>query len=127
MNASHLKRRILEIIPGGLVWATFIAAFVVSFAQPLWAIYFVILFDLYWVLRVLYFIIFLVYSWMRYRNALKVKWSEELQTNCPDWRDYWQLIFLPTYKEGTEIVETTLDALLLSHYAPDRMIVVLPG
>src|ERR1035437_6245251 len=98
MNVAFLKRRILEIIPGGLVWFTLIAAFVVSFMQPLWAIYFIILFDLYWLLRVLYFIIFLVYSWTRYHKALKVHWSDELQTKCPEWRDYWQLIFLPTYK-----------------------------
>jgi len=127
MSLFPSRRRLLEIIPGALVWTTFVFALVLSFVQPLWVIYFIIIFDLYWLLRVLYFIIFLVYSWRKYRAALKLDWFAQLQAQHSQWKDYYHIVFLPTYKEGQEIIEHTLEAILSSQYAADRFIIVLAG
>ena len=107
------ESRFLEIIPGALIWMTFALSIIMSFIKPLWVVYFIILFDLYWLLRVLYFIIFLVYSWRHYRAALRTTWLPRLKEDFPKkWRSVYHVIFLPTYKEEIGIIETTLDALI---------------
>ena len=39
-----------------------------EFFQPLWVIIFIIVFDLLWLFRVVYFNLFVVISWMRYKS-----------------------------------------------------------
>ena len=55
--------RACEILPGALVWTTLILSVVLSFVRPIWMVYFIIVFDLYWLLRVTYSIPFLLSSW----------------------------------------------------------------
>jgi cellulose synthase/poly-beta-1,6-N-acetylglucosamine synthase-like glycosyltransferase len=126
MKAST-KVRILEIIPGFLVWTTFIGVLVLSFARPLWAIYFIIAFDLYWLLRILYMLVYLLTSWRRYRRDAKIDWFEKNKTLNKDYQNYFHLIFLPTYKEPYNVVEKPFDALCQSNYDLKKFIVVLAG
>jgi len=124
--SSHTKYRILEIIPGFLVWGTFIASIVLSFFQPLWVIYFAIVFDIYWLTRISYFIFWMFIGWFRYRREAKVDWFGQLQ-RTRGWQDIYHVIFLPTYKEGLEVIETTFQGLQDCHYPKDKFIVVLAG
>ncbi len=119
--------RTLEILPGVAVWLSFILAIGLSFFAPLTAIYFIILFDLYWLFRVIYFIIFLSFAWGKYRNAITTDWISKLKADVPHWREYYHLVIFPTYKEGLDVIRPTLDALLDSTYPADRLIVVLAG
>jgi hypothetical protein len=90
--------RTLEIIPGALVWTTLILSVVLSFVKPLWMVYFIMVFDLYWLLRVIYFIPFLLWSWYLYRLALKRDWQRDAHAR-PGYDEIRHLVFLPTYKE----------------------------
>jgi len=58
---NYYKYRSLEIIPGMMVWLTFITVIALSFISPLHGIYFVIVFDVYFVLRITYMLIFLFF------------------------------------------------------------------
>lgn len=122
-----IKYRILEIIPGFLVWITFILVISLSFIRPLWAIYFIIAFDLYWLLRILYMLVYLLTSWGRFRRDIKIDWLEKLKSSGNNYRDYFHLVFLPTYKEPYNVVEKPFEALVNSNYDLDRFIVVLAG
>ena len=86
------RKRCWEIIPGLLVWLTLILSVTLSFVRPLWMIYFIILFDLYWLLRILYFLPFLLTSWYRYRQALKRNWQAEVEV-LPAYDRIRQVIF----------------------------------
>jgi len=121
------KYRILEMIPGFLVWLTLIGLVVLSFAKPLWAIYFIIIFDLYWVLRVTYMLFYLLTSWWRYRHDEKKDWFSELKKMQKNHQEYYHLIFLPTYREPCNVVERPFQALLRSNYDLRKFIVVLAG
>lgn len=120
--------RIVEMIPGGLVWATLIMAVVLSYYRPLAVIYFVIIFDLFWVFRVCYFVFFLFLSWTRYRRDLKVDW-EARAIALPRFGALYHLVFLPTYKEDVGIIRQTMKSLVASKYPgmKERFIVVLAG
>ncbi|MEK9180899.1 MAG: hypothetical protein AAB871_01555, partial [Patescibacteria group bacterium] len=43
--------RFLETIPGLLTWGTFLSAILLSYWRPMWVAFFIIIFDLYWVLK----------------------------------------------------------------------------
>lgn len=121
------KLRILEIIPGFLVWLTLIAIIALSFLKPLWAIYFIIAFDLYWLFRILYMLIHLLTSWRKLGQDTKTDWMAKVEDLNKGHEDYYHLIFLPTYKEPINIVEKPFEALANSKYDQKKFIIVLAG
>jgi len=125
--SEYIKYRILEIIPGFLVWTTIILAVVLSFIKPLWLIYFIIIFDLYWLIRVSYFIFYLLLSGYRLRKTIKVNWLSRLESEVRDWERLRHLIFLPTFKESFEVIDSTIKALTEVKYPLNKFIVVLCG
>jgi cellulose synthase/poly-beta-1,6-N-acetylglucosamine synthase-like glycosyltransferase len=124
---NYTKYRIYEMLPGILVWSVLISGFVLSFLKPLWVIYFVILFDLYWVFRVVYFIFYLLLSWRSYEMTNKIEWMKKLATLGPKTDQYLHCVFLPVYNEDESVVRETLEALIASSFPAKRMIVVLAG
>ncbi len=123
---SAIVYRFFEIVPGTLVWLTLVGAVLVSLLQPLWAIYFIIIFDLYWLLRVLYLLIYLVTSWRKYQDTIAVNWLPKLET-LPNWQRIHHLVFLPTYRESVDILRASIRSLTQVHYPLDKFIVVLAG
>lgn len=121
--ARHIYRS-LELLPGVFVWLTFCLTIALSFLQPIWAIIFIILFDLYWLIRILYLLVYLLLAYRRYRTTLKVDWLSRLHV-FPDWGRLYHLIFLPTAGESIDIVRSTLRSLEKVAYRRDRMIIVL--
>lgn len=119
--------RIFQMIPGALVWLTFFGAIGLSFAKPLWAIYAVIIFDLYWLFRVVYFVIFVVFSWNEYRRSLRIDWFSKLTNEKKDWEKMVHLIFLPMVDEPLILVRGTFEALARSNYPQKKFIIVLAG
>lgn len=126
MTRDRLIQRTLEIIPGAMVWGTIFLAIALSFVRPLWVIYFVIVFDLYWLFRVTYFMPFLIISWWRYRNDSKKDW-QKIAKVLPGYDRIRHLIFLPTYKEDVEVIRETLKQILRGSMPADRLMIVLAG
>ncbi len=124
---ENIKLRILEIIPGFLVWTTFILILVFSFIKPLWVIYFIIVFDLYWLLRILYMLVYVLVSWHRFLRDTTIDWFGRIKQLGKNYQDYHHLIFLPTYKEPYSVVEKPFLALCNSNYDLKKFIVVLAG
>lgn len=124
MFSKQQKYRLLEIIPGLTLWLVFIAMIIFSFLKPLWVIYFILLYDLYWLVRIVYFVIHLFMSWRKYRQVIKINWWAEVK-KITGYEQYYHLIFLPSYKEGIEVFRTTLDCLANVGYETKKMIIVL--
>lgn len=122
------KYRILEIIPGVLVWATFLTAIILSFLKPLYAIYFILIFDLHWIIRIFYMMIHLFVSWHRFRRDLKIDWRKQVEDlQDRNYLDYYHLIILPTYQESLEVALDSFKSLISVDYPLDKLIVVLSG
>jgi hypothetical protein len=119
--------RALEIFPGAFAWSTLIILVVLSFIKPIWVSYFIIAFDVYWLLLVMYLGIHLIVSYKALKKNMVVDWKarcENLPSN-KNWQDIIQLIILPTYKEELEVIRPTLEALANDSYPGEKMIVVL--
>ncbi|MDD5072072.1 MAG: glycosyltransferase family 2 protein [Patescibacteria group bacterium] len=145
--------RLLEILPGFLSWATLLILLTGSYFRPVWVAYFLIAFDVYWLLLVLYLGLYLLVSFRKLKKNMKIDWrarcedliSSPLCSVNPDlpeserkgsgntclarggtnWREVVHLIIFPTYNESLEVIRTSFQALMDDGYPPEKMIVVL--
>lgn len=120
------RKRFYEILPGAATWTVLVLAFSLSFLKPLWMVYFIILFDLYWLFRVTYFAPFLISSWWQYKRALKKDWESDARL-LPHYDRIRHIVFLPTYKESLAVIKETMKALTEATYPADRMHIVIAG
>lgn len=128
MISDYNKYRIYEFLPGLSIWLTLILGVFLSFFKPLWVIYFMLVFSVYWVLRVVYFSIYLILSWLRFRRAVKKDWLLMLEKEFPGWRaEKKNVVFLPVYNESYEVLQSTLNALVCSSYPTKELYVVIAG
>lgn len=116
--------RMLEIIPGFAVWLTLITALVICWVAPVWAIVFVILFDVFWLIRVLYVMSYVIGAYRQFRRASRISWRQKLET-IAGWQEIYHVIVLPTYKEPYEVLEATIMSLTKVTFPLDRMMLVL--
>ncbi|MFH1509971.1 MAG: glycosyltransferase family 2 protein [Candidatus Nealsonbacteria bacterium] len=118
--------RIFEMIPATLSWGTLILAITLSWIAPAVVAVFIIVFDLFWLLRVLYLAAHQLSGYHKMKRNMKMDWIGELE-DLPgrNWKDIHHLVVLPMYKEGLEIVEPTIKSLLEGNYPKDKIIVVL--
>jgi len=118
--------RFYEKIPGLLIWLTLILSVVFSFIFPIGVIFFIIAFDFYWLLRVLYFIFYASLSFFRYKKTVKTNWFAKVK-QINDWQRIYHLIYLPTYGEPMEVLRTTFESLVKSNYPKEKIMVILGG
>lgn len=121
------NERFLEMIPGLLVWITLLSAILLSLIKPLYAIYFIIVFDAYWVCRVLYLLIYMISSWRKYRRNIALNWMQKLQQSNLPWQEYLHCIFLPVYNESYEVLRATFESLKNVNYPTEKFIIFLTG
>ena len=69
-------QRCFEMIPGILLWSTFLGLFIFSFIRPVWVAIFIITYDLYWLIRVSYFSIFMLIAYRKVRTESGTRWRE---------------------------------------------------
>ncbi|MFA5124507.1 MAG: glycosyltransferase family 2 protein [Patescibacteria group bacterium] len=121
------KQRLSEIFPAAIVWLTFVAAITLSLIKPLWAVYFILIFSVYWIVRLFYMLWWLISSWIKFRKNIKKDWLERVKKLPKNYLDYWHIVTLPTYKEPYGVIERTFETLLKCDYPKEKMIIVLGG
>jgi hypothetical protein len=115
--------RMLEILPGFLTWGTIILMFIIPVFFPFVGAILIILFDVYWLLKTIYFSIYLYQNWRKTKHNINLDW--ELRLKNMKYDHIYHLIILPFYNESLDVVEKSLESLVLSKYDKKKMIVVL--
>lgn len=130
---QHLKEkkdriifRALEIFPGFLSLGTLFFAIFFSWKKPIIAGSFIIFFDLYWILKIVYLSFHQLSTFLKMRKNLKENWQKKVE-KLKDWEKIYHLVILPFYKEEKEIIEDTLNAIFRTNYPKEKIIVVLSG
>ncbi len=72
-------QRVLEMVPGLLSWGTLLGMFALSFLLPLWAAVLIILFDLYWLYRIVFISFYSTRAHFRLVRSKRVDWWERCQ------------------------------------------------
>lgn len=127
MLSDYQRYRLYEMLPGISVWSTLLVILLLSFIKPLWMIYFIIVFDVYWVLKVLNFSFYLLVAWKRYRSVQKIDWKDKLTHEIDDYQDYQHVVFLTLYNESWEIVQTAIQSVADSVYDPKLFTIIIAG
>ncbi|MGE5425719.1 MAG: glycosyltransferase [Bacillota bacterium] len=135
--------RFFEILPGSLSYLTLIALVALSYFKPVWVAFFIIAFDVYWLLLVIYLAVHLIASYRKLKANAVIDWRgrcealargefnykditpDSLSRTGMTWKDVWQLIILPNYNESEEIIASALDSLLKDGYPADKLMIVL--
>jgi len=119
--------RFFEILPGALAWLTLLGVIFLSRFSPVGIAFFIIAFDIYWLLKTVFLSFHLRAAWAQIKKNMKVDWLEKLKedTSKNDWEKIYHLVILPMYKESFEVVSTTFDSLLQVNYPQDKIIVAL--
>lgn len=124
---TPLQRRIaraLEILPGALSWSILLGSVVLSFFVPVWVAVFIILFDLYWLIKVVYHIVYLLTSYRRLKKNVQHDWFARVQAH-QRFSDIRHLVIIPTYNEPEGVLSTVLQSIADSAYPNDAFFVVL--
>ena len=128
MLSDYKRYRIYEILPGLSIWGTLIAGVILSFTKPLWMVYFIILFDIYWVLKVVHFVFYLIVAWIRFSEARKTDWLDKLNHEVENWQEKKHVVFLTVYNEEWGVVKSALNSLCIAtEYAKEMFTVVIAG
>jgi cellulose synthase/poly-beta-1,6-N-acetylglucosamine synthase-like glycosyltransferase len=120
---DRLIYRLLEILPGFLSWGTILGIIFISYFLPFWAAIFIIVFDLYWLLKTVYLSMHLRQSWKRMKHNMNIDWDRMLINLKYD--HIRHMILLPFYNESHDIIEKSIESLVKSKYDKSKMIVVL--
>jgi hypothetical protein len=89
--SERKKQRILEVIPGILTWVTIIGMFVLSSFLPSWVAYFIIAFDIYWILRTIFIAYYSVDGYKKLKDGKSIDWWERCQ-NISNPQKYAEII-----------------------------------
>ena len=116
--------RLFEILPGALSLGTILMAIVFSKILPVFFSFFVIFFDLLWLVRIGYLSFYQLSSFFKMKKNLKVNWLEKLKKE-KGWEKIYHLVVLPFYKEQKEIIENSIKAIENSFYPKEKIILVL--
>ncbi len=142
--------RLLEMLPGFLSWSTLLVLIIFSYFQPVWVAYFIIAFNVYWLLLVIYLAIHLIAAYKKLQIIRKKDWNylcrnldkgskivdEEKLVDNPNqarylykegltWKDFVHVVVLPTYNEDLEIIRASLNAIKNDNYPNDKIAIVL--
>lgn len=128
-----IRQRFYEILPGALAWTTLILVVVLSWLLPVWISIFIILFDIYWLLKTAYLSLHLRYTFKEMREVMSKDWLAMLK-NLPttnykpqttNWSDIYHLIIFPMYKEPYDVVRESFERLAEANYPKEKLFVVL--
>src|SRR5689334_19414656 len=94
--------RFFEMIPGLLSWSTLLAVVVFSFIFPAETALFIIVFDVYWLVKTVYLSLHLRFGYSQTKKNMKINWMEKLQVSGLPFEDVYHLVMLPMYQEPYE-------------------------
>ena len=72
--------RKLEMLPAFLSWTTLIGLIILSYFFPVKVAFFVIAFDVYWLLLVIFLAIHLIVAYRKMQKNVKVNWEEKCRS-----------------------------------------------
>jgi cellulose synthase/poly-beta-1,6-N-acetylglucosamine synthase-like glycosyltransferase len=117
-------QRLYEMLPGFLTWGTFLGFIGLSFVIPMAVAIFVILYDIYWLLKVFYLNTFLIGAYRKMTRDVQKDWLEKARV-CNGFENLYHAVIFPTYDEDKTVLETSLTSLKEANYPVEKMIVVV--
>lgn len=127
------RQRFFEVLPGLTTWSFLVLSVVLALKSPFILAIFILIFDIYWLVKVFYITTFMLLGYRRMKLWKQENWLERLKAlrenqdpgTLKNWREIYHVVIFPSYKEDVEILETSLEAILRTDYPKDRLILVM--
>lgn len=118
--------RFLEMVMGIAAWSTLIGLTVLSWRLPAFVAIFIILFDIYWIVKSAYLMMHLKRTFVIMKENLNTDFQTKLERDFPDkWQRLVHLVIIPVFGEPYEVVRGSIESLYRSSYPNDKLIVCL--
>lgn len=121
-----LQKRAFEIIPAFISWSILLIFISFAFLRPKAYALIIIIFDIYWVIRLCYLTSLLTMAHHRLNQEKNKNWlSLSARLSNPQIKKIYQAIIFPVYREGLDILIPSLEAIKNANYPKDKVIVVM--
>ena len=125
--------RVFEMLPGILSWTTLISLIFLSWYAPLFVTVFIITFDIYWLLKTIFFSFHLRHTFSKMKENLKIDWLAKLNileqatvvAGQVSYKNIFHLVILPMSREPYEVLKETFLTLENSNYSKEKLIIIL--
>ncbi len=117
--------KVYEIIPGVIAWVTLLGLVFLSWKLPQVVVIFILLYDLYWLLKLFYLFLHLRFAFSKMRKNLRIDFLKKLDEENLDWKKVYHLVIVPMYREPYEVVYESISSLSKSNYPKDKILVLL--
>ncbi len=124
---AHFINRTAEISTPIFAWVLLTSPFWASFIVPNVVVYFIFIFDLYFLYKASTLGINSVRAYRRIQKSTKTSWLAKMNEEKLDYSVLKHIIFIPTYKEPVDILARTLTFLAEQEFPAKQLIVVLAG
>ncbi|MDO8429508.1 MAG: glycosyltransferase family 2 protein [Candidatus Daviesbacteria bacterium] len=121
---GHQKQlaRFMEALPGLTMWTAITSPLWLSFTLPFAVAYLIILADIYWLISGIKVAVMIFLGYKKMEWAKSQDWITKLKTDFPDeWKEYYHLIVIPSYKESLEVLNPVFEAIANSDYPKDKI------
>lgn len=131
---SRWFQRILEVFPGGLSWTFLAMPIILSIFKPIWVAYFIIAFDLFWLIKSFRLAVNLIRGYNRLHTAQKEDWPAKLkaladQKDRPatqlDPNEIYNAVIIATYNESMDVLGPSVEALTKAKYDLNKLILII--
>ncbi len=92
ISLDDARMRFLQMIPGLISWSALLFLSALAFVLPFWISIFVISYDVYILIRVIYMSVPLLYAYRRLKNNRGIDWLERCQGVSGNVQEYLQLL-----------------------------------
>ncbi|MBI4359250.1 MAG: glycosyltransferase family 2 protein [Candidatus Nealsonbacteria bacterium] len=116
--------RFLEILPGAVSWLTIFLAIFLSWWQPFFVATFILVFDLYWFFRAIYFSFHLHSSYQKMEEHKKIDWLSRVK-QIQGWEEIHHLCLFTLCREPLSVVRDAFLSLAQTDYPKEKILVVL--
>ena len=119
--------RASEIVTPLFGWVLLTSPFWASFLFPTTIVYFILVFDIYFLYKAASLGVNSIRSYLKIRQTVKVDWLKKIGQEGLDGTGVRHIVFIPTYKEPETILERTLSFLSEQEYPAKNLVIVLAG
>lgn len=125
--------RYLEIMPGFIAWAMLILPVIFSFIFPSGVAIYILVFDLYWVMRAFYMSYYLALTYKRMKKAMHTDFRrrlESLPSGDPliaNWKEVYNVVIFATFRESIETLLPSVESVVKADWPATKTIIMLAG
>lgn len=119
--------RLAELATPLISWILLTSPFWASFIFPNVVVYFIFIFDLYFLYKASALGINSVRSYRKIKQSTETNWLEKMNQENLDYSKLRHVVFIPTYKEPVDILQRTLTFLAEQEFPAQQIIPVLAG